>query len=120
MFTWGYMRHYENIRILHSVWTEFELVPAVARTWDPSQGYFLPPWMRSVLLPPYPRILKIVLRREGRRYQIFAPILALQLVIAFWSFLILRIVVRMFAGKAASCVPPLFVQISFQALIRGM
>ncbi|KAL8278089.1 hypothetical protein RQP46_009549 [Phenoliferia psychrophenolica] len=81
MLTWGYLRHFENIRILHSVWTQFQLVPQEARVWDPAKGYFLPDWMR---------------------YQIFIPILALQLVIAFWSFLILRIVVRMFAGKSAS------------------
>ncbi|KAM0747143.1 LAG1-domain-containing protein [Meredithblackwellia eburnea MCA 4105] len=81
MITWGYFRHYQNIRILHSVWTEFERVPAAARVWDPAKGYFMPSWMR---------------------YQIFAPIFALQLVIAFWSFLILRIVFRMFMGKAAS------------------
>lgn len=36
------------------------------------------------------------------RYQIFAPILALQLVNAFWSYLIWRILVRIVRGIKAS------------------
>lgn len=36
------------------------------------------------------------------RYQIFAPILALQLVNTFWSFLIWRILFRMATGQKAT------------------
>lgn len=52
MFTWGYLRHFENIRILGSVWSEYNLVPAEARVWDPANGFFLPQWMQiGVFLP---------------------------------------------------------------------
>lgn len=36
------------------------------------------------------------------RYQIFLPIFLLQLLIAFWSYLILRVLYRMLTGSAAS------------------
>lgn len=49
MINWGYFRHYQNIRILNSVWKEFELIPAQSRVWDIKEGLFMPGWMRSVL-----------------------------------------------------------------------
>ncbi|KAI5476781.1 hypothetical protein MNV49_007296 [Pseudohyphozyma bogoriensis] len=82
MLSWGYLRHWQNVRILWSVWNEsMVLTPVEARVWQPELGRFMPSWMR---------------------YQIFAPILALQLVIVFWSYLILRILFRMIAGTNAS------------------
>lgn len=49
MFVWGYLRHYQNIRMLWSVYTEFELVPAYARVWSPAEGFYLPPIMQYIL-----------------------------------------------------------------------
>ncbi|KAF9247300.1 longevity assurance proteins LAG1 LAC1 [Melanogaster broomeanus] len=70
---WTYFRHYLNIMILWSVWTEFELVPEVSRVWAPETGAWLAPWMQ---------------------YQIFIPILLLQLLNIFWYYFILRIALR--------------------------
>ncbi|GAA5865293.1 hypothetical protein JCM8547_005047 [Rhodosporidiobolus lusitaniae] len=87
---WHYLRHWENLRILYSVWTEYDLIPAQWRSWSvPHKGWWLfygfggaiPHWMK---------------------YQIFAPILALQLVNAFWSYLIWRILFRMIRGQNAT------------------
>lgn len=66
--------------VLHSVLTEFHLVPPHARTYSPPY-YYLPAWMQ---------------------WQIFLPILALQLLMFFWSYLILRVLWRMLSGKGAS------------------
>ncbi|ORY54752.1 TLC domain-domain-containing protein [Leucosporidium creatinivorum] len=91
---WHYMRHYLNIRILFSVWNEYDLIPEIYRTWsapesNPARWWLfygfgtgeLPHWMK---------------------YQIFAPILALQLVNTFWSYLIWRILWRMIRGIPAA------------------
>ena len=68
--------------VLHSVWTEaFTLIPSYAQVLDPAKGFWMAPWVR---------------------YQIFLPIFLLQLLIAFWSFLILRVLYRMLSGSAAS------------------
>lgn len=48
-----------------------------------------------------PSLLPRTRARTPSRYQIFAPILALQLVNAFWTYLILRILVRILSGKNA-------------------
>ncbi|ORY55147.1 TLC domain-domain-containing protein [Leucosporidium creatinivorum] len=82
MAAWSYFRHYQNIRILHSVWTEaFTLIPSYAQVMDPAKGFWVAPFMR---------------------YQIFLPIFLLQLLVAFWSYLILRVLYRMLTGSAAS------------------
>jgi len=79
---WAYFRHYQNLRILHSVWYEYgDLVPAEARVFDLLQGRALAPWMR---------------------YQVFLPILALQCLNLFWYGLMWRIVWRMISGKNAT------------------
>lgn len=71
---WTYFRHYQNIRILHSVWTEYdELVPQEARVFKLREGTALVGWMK---------------------YQVFAPIFALQLLNLFWYALMLKIVIR--------------------------
>lgn len=70
---WTYFRHYLNIVILWSVWTEFDLIPEVSRVWAPSQGAWLVWWMK---------------------YQIFAPLLFLQILNLFWYYLIWRIAIR--------------------------
>lgn len=100
---WTYLRHWLNIRILWSVWYEFDLIPYVfsvsrpvrhvawvsdlrfrssrsasTRFFDPPSGHWLAPWMR---------------------YQIFVPIFVIQLLNAFWYYLILRILVRTVRGK---------------------
>ncbi|SGZ31372.1 BQ5605_C044g12160 [Microbotryum silenes-dioicae] len=90
---WNYMRHYLNIRILFSVWNEFDLIPHEYRSWtaaaDHPNGWWLLYGRQTLVLPPW------------LKYQIFAPIMALQLVNTFWSFLIWRILWRMIAGIPA-------------------
>ncbi|GAA5918664.1 hypothetical protein JCM6882_004179 [Rhodosporidiobolus microsporus] len=87
---WHYMRHYLNIRILQSVWNEFDLVPQQWRSWTSSKGWWLFYGFGSGAIP------------QWMKYQIFAPILALQLVNTFWSYLIWRILFRMLSGHKAS------------------
>ncbi|KAL0949463.1 hypothetical protein HGRIS_009517 [Hohenbuehelia grisea] len=70
---WTYFRHYLNLVILYSVWTEFNLIPEASNQWKPENGVWLAGWMR---------------------YQIFIPLALLQLLNLFWYFLILRILVR--------------------------
>ncbi|TNY17197.1 longevity assurance proteins LAG1/LAC1 [Rhodotorula diobovata] len=90
LFIWTYMRHYLNCRILWSVWTQFDLVPAQWRNWSVDHnGWWLFYGFGSGEIPKW------------MKYQIFAPILALQLVNAFWTYLILRILVRILSGKNA-------------------
>ncbi|SCV73509.1 BQ2448_7435 [Microbotryum intermedium] len=90
---WNYMRHYLNIRILFSVWNEFDLIPHEYRSWTATanhpNGWWLLYGRQTLILPPW------------LKYQIFAPIMALQLVNTFWSFLIWRILWRMIAGIPA-------------------
>ncbi|KAI0081742.1 longevity assurance proteins LAG1 LAC1 [Panus rudis PR-1116 ss-1] len=71
--TWTYFRHYLNLRILYSVWTEFDLMPETSKRWSPSDGVWMVWWMK---------------------YQVFTPILLLQFLNLFWYYLILRILVR--------------------------
>jgi acyl-CoA-dependent ceramide synthase len=71
---WTYFRHYQNIRILRSIWYEYDTyVPSHARVFEPLQGRALAWWMK---------------------YQVFLPILALQLLNIFWYLLMWRIVFR--------------------------
>ncbi|TIB95918.1 longevity assurance proteins LAG1/LAC1 [Wallemia mellicola] len=73
ILVWSYMRHWLNLRILWSVWYEFDLIPSEARRWWTPDGVWMVDWMK---------------------YQIFLPILALQLLNLFWYFLIWRILIR--------------------------
>jgi very-long-chain ceramide synthase len=62
-----YFRHYLNLVILYSVWTEYDpLVPPEARFFRPLEGLWLAGWMK---------------------YQVFVPIALLQLVNLFWYYL---------------------------------
>jgi len=70
---WTYLRHYLNIVILWSVWTQFDLVPEHAKSFAPRDGVWMAWWMR---------------------YQIFIPIFLLQLVNLFWYVLIWRVLIR--------------------------
>ncbi|KAJ7908263.1 longevity assurance proteins LAG1/LAC1 [Mycena leptocephala] len=70
---WTYFRHYLNLVILWSVWTEIDLVPEHARRWVPADGTYLAGWLQ---------------------YQVFIPIALLQGINLFWYYLILRILVR--------------------------
>ncbi|SCZ96477.1 BZ3500_MvSof-1268-A1-R1_Chr8-2g10219 [Microbotryum saponariae] len=81
MVTWGYFRHYQEFRILYSVLTEFDLAPAYTKRWAPLEGCWLPLW---------------------GRWQILWPLALLQLLMIFWSYLILRVLFRMLKGKPAS------------------
>ncbi|KAK4055067.1 hypothetical protein OIO90_003408 [Microbotryomycetes sp. JL221] len=91
--SYSYMRHYLNIRILYSVWNEFDLIPEHFRSWAASpehpNGWWLFYERGSGRLPAW------------MKYQIFAPILALQLVNTFWSALIWRILIRILSGEEA-------------------
>ncbi|KAI0347257.1 longevity assurance proteins LAG1 LAC1 [Trametopsis cervina] len=70
---WTYFRHYLNLVMLWSVWTQFDLMPASSQQWSPKDGVWLVWWMK---------------------YQIFVPILLLQFLNIFWYYLIVRIAVR--------------------------
>lgn len=68
------MRHYLNIVILYSVWAHFDLIPLPDRTtFDPLNDQWIDWWMK---------------------WQIFTPILLLQVLNLIWYYLILRILVR--------------------------
>jgi len=76
---WTYFRHWQNLRILYSVYHDYDsLVPEFARRWSPSDEVYLTGWMK---------------------WQIFAPIMLLQILNLFWYFLIWRIVYKMFVGN---------------------
>ncbi|KAL1697040.1 TLC domain-containing protein [Schizophyllum commune] len=79
---WTYFRHWLNLVMLHSVWTEFDLIPEINRRWAPSTGAWLVWWMK---------------------YQIFAPILLLQFLNIFWYYLMWRVMLRAIrtAGEAS-------------------
>ena len=105
MLTWGYLRHYQNIRILYACLYKYHLIPERAAVWDPSNGFFLPPsaqYVISVLFWPLRPTLLDIDDLSSIRIHVFTPIFLLQLVITFWSYLILRIVARMLMGSAAS------------------
>ncbi|KAJ7758965.1 longevity assurance proteins LAG1 LAC1 [Mycena maculata] len=70
---WTYFRHYLNLVILWSVWTEFDLIPDTAGRWAAAEGAYLVWWMR---------------------HQIFVAIALLQALNLFWYLLIWRIIVR--------------------------
>ncbi|KZV72106.1 longevity assurance proteins LAG1/LAC1 [Peniophora sp. CONT] len=70
---WTYFRHYLNLVMLWSVYTEFETIPEDSKRWAPDDGVWMVWWMK---------------------WQIFAPILLLQVLNLFWYYLILRILYR--------------------------
>ncbi|KAJ3554937.1 hypothetical protein NP233_g12318 [Leucocoprinus birnbaumii] len=73
MGVWTYFRHYLNLVILWSVWTEYDLIPETSKQWIWAQGIYLNWWMK---------------------YQVFAPLLLLQFLNIFWYVLMLRILWR--------------------------
>lgn len=73
LLVWTYFRHYLNLVMLWSVYTEFELIPETSKRWAPEDGVWMVWWMK---------------------WQIFAPILLLQVLNLFWYYLILRILWR--------------------------
>jgi len=70
---WTYFRHYLNLMMIKSAWTEMWLMPEWAQKWNPKEGVWFAPWMQ---------------------YQVIAPIVLLQLVNLFWYVLIWRILIR--------------------------
>lgn len=78
---WHYLRHYENLRIIWSVIYEFDKIPAPYRSWaapahDPNTWWLFSPtgFVGGTLV-------------HWMKWQILAPMVLLQLVNAFWSFL---------------------------------
>ncbi|KZT38835.1 longevity assurance proteins LAG1/LAC1 [Sistotremastrum suecicum HHB10207 ss-3] len=70
---WSYFRHWLNLIIIKSVWSEFHLIPQEAQQWKPSEGIWMVWWMQ---------------------YQVLVPIVLLQMVQLFWYFLIWRVFYR--------------------------
>ncbi|KDR83649.1 hypothetical protein GALMADRAFT_219480 [Galerina marginata CBS 339.88] len=70
---WTYFRHYLNLVILWSVWFEYSSMPEWTRKWSWSEGVYMPDWMR---------------------YQIFLPLLLLQILNLFWYYLIIKVLIR--------------------------
>ncbi|CAI5755698.1 unnamed protein product [Candida verbasci] len=75
IFVWIYLRHYQNLRILYSVLTEFRTVGEWDLNWD-TQQYKC--WISQPIT--------------------FFLIFALQLVNIYWLFLIFRILYRLFVS----------------------
>lgn len=73
ILVWTYFRHYLNLKILWSVWYEFDLIPESSKVWRVADGTYLVHWMR---------------------YQVFLPLALLQLLNLFWYYLMMRILVR--------------------------
>jgi len=70
---WKYFRHYLNIWILWSVWTEQPNIPESTKHWNWSEGVYMPGWMK---------------------YQIFLPLLVLQLLNLLWYSLMIKILIK--------------------------
>lgn len=79
VFVWVYLRHYTNLRILWSVLTEFRTVGEWELNWD-TQQYKC--WISQPI--------------------VFTLIFALQLLNAYWLFLIFRILYRYVKGGVAA------------------
>ncbi|EIW67325.1 hypothetical protein M231_02532 [Tremella mesenterica] len=74
LVVWTYMRHYLNIKILYSVYSEWHLIPEANRqVFDPWRDKWMPPWMQ---------------------WQIFIPIALLQVINLLWYYLLMRILFR--------------------------
>jgi len=74
---WTYLRHFLNIKIIWSVWTQWKNVPEYSKRFEPKEGVWMVWWIQ---------------------YQIIVPIILLQLVNLFWYYLILRILRRAVFG----------------------
>ncbi|VDB90082.1 unnamed protein product [Peniophora sp. CBMAI 1063] len=70
---WTYFRHWLNLVMLWSVYAEFDSMPETSKRWAPDDGVWMVWWMK---------------------WQVFAPILLLQILNLFWYYLILRILWR--------------------------
>lgn len=70
---WTYFRHYLNLVMLWSVYTEFETIPDSSKRWVPEDGVWMVWWMK---------------------WQMFAPMMMLQVLNLFWYYLILRVLYR--------------------------
>ncbi|KAF8482397.1 longevity assurance proteins LAG1/LAC1 [Russula ochroleuca] len=76
---WTYFRHYLNLVMLYSVYTDFDLIPQSARSFEPRKGVWMVWWVK---------------------WQIFTPLLLLQCLNLFWYFLICRILWRVVTGSS--------------------
>lgn len=99
LLVWHYLRHYQNLRILHSIWTQFDLMPPQARSWIPSSSTLTSPEAWWLTAPDGLRAG--VLPRSWAWQQAFVPLLLLQLVQLFWTALIWRVLYRMVNGFPA-------------------
>ena len=77
MVVWSYFRIYLSALTLYSVYADYTLIPAYARTFHPSQGHWLVWWMQC---------------------HVFAPLFLLLLLNLFWYVIMWRILFRAMRG----------------------
>ncbi|KAF9513209.1 hypothetical protein BS47DRAFT_1485744 [Hydnum rufescens UP504] len=74
---WTYLRHFLNIKIIWSVWTQWKYAPEYSKRFEPKEGVWMARWVQ---------------------YQVMVPMIILQLVNIFWYYLILRVLRRALFG----------------------
>ncbi|KAF9515287.1 hypothetical protein BS47DRAFT_1342213 [Hydnum rufescens UP504] len=74
---WTYLRHFLNIKMIWSVWTQWKYVPEYSKRFEPKEGVWMVRWVQ---------------------YQVMIAMIILQLVNIFWYYLILRVLRRALFG----------------------
>ena len=90
---YSYFRHWLNWVIIYSVLTEFDLMPYVSYIFRPASQAHVPPIScseSSKQWSPEDGVWMV----WWMKYQVFAPLLALQGLNLFWYFFIWRIAYR--------------------------
>ncbi|TCD71778.1 hypothetical protein EIP91_003121 [Steccherinum ochraceum] len=81
LFVWAYFRHYLNLVMMWSLWTQYGLIPEFARRFSPLDGVWAPGW---------------------GKYLMFTSLLLLQCLQIAWFSLMLRIGYRAVTSSTVS------------------